>query len=214
MIRHTLLMSRAVLALSAATLLNGCIPALVVGGASGAAYVAHDRRTSDTILADERIEFQAGSRIRNELVEGIDIDVRSVNRMVLLTGQTASAAKRSQAAQVAASVEGVRRVYNELVVSNPMLESSVPADALLSTQVKARLVGNAVVNPLHVRVTAAHGTVYLMGLVTAAEAAEAVRVTAVTRDVKRVVRLFEIVAAPALPAAGSESGSAASPPAN
>ena len=200
MIRHPLLISRAVLALSAATLLNGCIPALVVGGASSAAYVAHDRRTSDTILADERIEFQAGSRVRNELVEGIDIDVRSVNRMVLLTGQTVSAAKRSQAAQVAGSVEGVRRVYNELVVSNPMLESSVPADAL--------------VNPLHVRVTASHGTVYLMGLVTAAEAAEAVRVTAVTRDVKRVVRLFEIVAAPALPAAGSESGSAASPPAN
>jgi osmotically-inducible protein OsmY len=169
---------------------------LFFGGVGGAAYVATDRRTSDTVVADQRIEFIASTRL-SEL--GTDLRVSNVafNRKVLLTGPVRTAALRERAVKAIASIEGVREVFDEMTLVDPLPESDLPAAALLSTEVKARMVGNGVFNPLHVRVNSDQGSVYLMGLVNKAEADEASRIASTTRNVKRVVRLFEIMAASA-----------------
>jgi osmotically-inducible protein OsmY len=178
--------------LAACTALSGCIPALFIGGASGVAYVANDRRTSDTVVADQRIELAASARLA-KLGDDIRISSVSFNRQVLLTGQARTAEIRTQAVQSIAGIEGVRQVFNEIVVFDPLRETGLPADALMSTQVKARMVGNGIFNPLHVRVNSDRGVVYLMGLVTRGEADSATRIASTTRDVTRVVRLFEII---------------------
>ena len=178
--------------IAASTLLSACVPALFIGGMGGVAYVANDRRTSDTVLADQRIELAAAGRL-GQLGNDIRISTVSFNRQVLLTGQARTPAARDQAARSVASIEGVRQVFNEVVVFDPLRESGLPDDALMSTQVKARMVGNGVFNPLQVRVNSDRGAVYLMGLVTRAEADSAGRIASTTRDVSRVVRLFEII---------------------
>lgn len=192
---------RLLAALVAGTTLGvtGCVPVLLFGGVGSAAYVATDRRTSDTVVADQRIEFIASTRLA-ELGQDLRVSNVSFNRKILLTGPVSTAALRERAVKAVASIEGVREVFDEMTVVSPLPESDLPAAALLSTEVKARMVGNGVFNPLHVRVNSDQGTVYLMGLVTKAESDEASRLASTTRNVKRVVRLFEIMASAPEPA--------------
>jgi len=178
-------------------MLGGCaaavFPALFVTGVGGAAYMVNDRRPPDTMLADQRIQKTASSRLEDELKNDVRVDAQSYNRNVLLLGEARSEDVKQRAGKIVAGVDGVREVYNELTVSDKLGFRSVAADASLSTQVKARLVGNNGTSPLNVHVTTQDGVVYLMGLVTHTEADEASRVAASTSGVKRVVRVFEYI---------------------
>jgi hypothetical protein len=77
-------------------LLQGCFP-MVAAGAGGAVLSALDRRTSGTQVEDEGIELRAGARLREKLGNRANINVTSYNRNVLLTGQVADEATRSEA---------------------------------------------------------------------------------------------------------------------
>jgi osmotically-inducible protein OsmY len=202
------------LALAAA--LGGCaaaiVPALFVTGMGSVAYIANDRRPSDTMLADQRIQRTASSRIEDELKTDIRADTISYNRKVLLLGEARSEDVKQRAAKILAGVDGVRDVYNELSVTDKLGFGAVADDASISTQVKARMVGASDANPLNVHVSTQEGVVYLMGLVTHREADDASRIAASTSGVKRVVRVFEYIPDDAvkprsLPAAGDSKGS-------
>jgi osmotically-inducible protein OsmY len=180
----------AVVAASAA--LAGCIPAIVAGGL-GIAAVANDRRTNDAIIADERIERTANYRMKNELKEDARVNVSAFNRIVLLSGEAKSEAIKAEAQRIASLVDGVRGVHNEIDVMDLRRPRDQFSDATTTTQVKARMVGNGVFNPIHVQASTDGGTVYLQGLLTKAEADEAARIASTTQGVRKVVRLFEIV---------------------
>ena len=96
-------------------LLQACVPVLV-GGAAAGAGAAHDRRTLGAIIDDENIELKAAAKI------GLDADLKklahvnmtSMNGMVLLTGEAATPEARDQILTHVRSVNGVRRITNEL----------------------------------------------------------------------------------------------------
>ena len=66
-------------------------------------------------------------------------------------------------------------------------------DALITSNVKARMVNNGVFSPTHVKVLTEASMVYLMGLVTQAEGDAAVEIARTTSGVSRVVKVFEYV---------------------
>lgn len=176
--------------------LAGCpavIPALMVGGIGTAAYVANDRRTSDTVLADERIERTINTRIKNELGTDARVNVNAFNRIVLLSGEVKDEKVKEQAEYVARMVDGTRGIHNELAIMGLRPPREQFSDGTVTTQVKARMVGNGVFNPLHVQASTDGGVVYLQGLVTQAEADAATKIAATTQGVRKVVRLFEIL---------------------
>jgi osmotically-inducible protein OsmY len=183
-------------ALLAATL-AGCVaavvPALFVTSVGGAAYVVNDRRAPDTMIADQRIQKTSTSRIQDELKTDVRVDAISYNRQLLLLGEARTDEIKERAGRIAAGVEGVRQVYNEISVTDKLGFRAVASDASLSTQVKARMVGDTATNPLNIHVTTQEGVVYLMGLVTHKEADAASRIAASTGGVKRVVRMFEYI---------------------
>ena len=180
-------------ALAVTALLAGCIPAIIAGGIGAAGFLANDRRANDTILADERIEKTLNFRLKRELPATARVNINSFNRIVLLSGEVADQAQKDQAAYAASAIDGVRGVHNELELIGPRSPREQFTDGTTTTQVKARMVGNGVVNPLHVQASTDGGVVYLQGLVTKAESDSAAQVAAGTAGVRKVVRLFEIL---------------------
>jgi osmotically-inducible protein OsmY len=178
------------LALALVPLLQGCVAA-AIGGAAAAGYaVGEERRTTATLADDEAIEL----RIRNQIAEkhpNAHISPVSYNRMVLMNGTAPNDAAKADMEKIVRGVQGVKGVYNELVVGPNRSFPQLAGDGVLTSKVKARMVDARRFNPLHVKVVSEDGTVYLMGIVRRQEADAATEVARTTSGVKRVVRLFE-----------------------
>lgn len=173
--------------------LQGCFP-LAAGGAVGAAAMIADRRTSGAFVEDEGIEWRTRSRLNERFGSGINVSVTSYNRNVLLTGQVPDEASRTAVGQIAAGVDNVQGVINEVEVAGLSSLTSRSNDALITSKVKARFVDDQRFAANHVKVVTESGTVFLMGIVTRTEADAATEVASTTGGVQRVVRAFEYVA--------------------
>ncbi|HVZ43925.1 MAG TPA: BON domain-containing protein [Ramlibacter sp.] len=200
------------LACAALASLAACAP-LVIGGAATAALMVTDRRTTGTVVEDERIELRGGSLMREAFGDRAHVNVTSYNRSVLLTGEVPDAAAKQRAEQLVARIQNVKGVVNETAVLGTTTLAQRSNDVLITGKVKASLVDAADLNANAFRVVTERGIVYLMGLVTQREAERATRITRNVGGVQRVVRIFEYIgedelrrseaAAPARPASGS-----------
>ena len=174
-----------------ATLLPGCFP-LAVTSMGAAAVMATDRRTTGIYIEDESIEWKAVARLRQDS-RGAHVNATSYNRRVLLTGEAPTADEKKRIEDVVKSIPNVREVINEISVGNVTSLTTRGNDALVTSNVKARMVNAARFSPTHVKVVTENGVVYLMGMVTATEAEAAVEVARNTQGAKSVVKVFEIV---------------------
>ncbi|MGD8908921.1 MAG: BON domain-containing protein [Chromatiales bacterium] len=176
--------------------LQGCA-ALVVGGAATTAVVAHDRRTTGTVVEDQAIELKTYDRLaQNEpLRQGSKINVTSYNKVVLLTGQANSEATRRKAEELAKQVEQVRRVVNEIEIGSTASFGEHSRDVALTTEIKLKLTNVDLPNfdPLRVKVVTERGSVFLMGLLTKKEAQAVTEVVRYISGVRRVVKVFEYI---------------------
>ena len=167
---------------------------MIVGGAVGGALVAVDRRTSGAQLDDQGIELRANNRLKDELGDArARVAVTSYNRRVLLTGEAASEAVKTQITQIVSGVSNVREVINELGVTNSPSFKERASDTLVTGRLKASLVDAKDLAASAFKVVTERGTVYLMGRVTQREADRATDLARNTPGVSRVVRSFEII---------------------
>ena len=179
------------LAAAALPLLQGCFP-LAVTGMGAAALMATDRRTTGTYIEDEGIEWKALARLRSDFPNA-HANATSFNRRVLLTGEAIDEATRRKIEEAVRAIDNVREVTNEMQVAGGSSLASRGNDALVTSNVKARMVNNGRFSPNHVKVVTEAGVVYLMGLVTQAEGDAAVEIARTTSGVNRVVKVFEYV---------------------
>lgn len=177
----------------AAPLLSGCF-GLAATGIGAAALMVDDRRTTGVYIEDENIEWKAVARLRSDFA-GAHVNATSYNRKVLLTGEVPDEATKKSLEAAVKAIPSVREVANEVVVGGNTSIASRGNDSIITSNVKARMVGNGKFSPNHVKVVTEAGTVFLMGLVTAAEGDAAVEVARSTSGVSRVVKAFEYVAA-------------------
>ena len=202
----------AVLALVAATLLGACAP-LVIGGAMvGSALVVSDRRTSGAQIEDEAIELKASSRFGERLNGRGHIVPTSYNRVVLLTGEVPTAADKTAAGQIAAGVDNVRTVVNELAVAGNSSLLSRSGDSIVTGRVKTGFFEAKDLMANSLKVVTEGGTVYLMGRVTEREAARATDIARGTRGVQKVVRVFDVLTEAELAGLPPAANSARVPP--
>lgn len=172
-----------------AGVLSGCVAA-VVGGAGTAVLVSEDRRTVGTVTEDQGIELKAGQRIGDRFKDA-HINVTSYSRMVLVTGEVADAAAKTEIEKIVRAIENVRGVYNEVTVGPVKALSARANDSFITSKVKARFVDQRLFNPVHVKVVTEASAVYLLGLVKRKEADDAVEIARTTSGVQKVVKLFE-----------------------
>ena len=82
---------------------------------------------------------------------------------VLLAGQARTQAVRAKVEKKAYAVKGVKRVYNEMVIGEPIGGWIQTHDAWLTTKVKSQLAVTANLRSSHVKVVTDNGIVYLIG---------------------------------------------------
>lgn len=176
-------------------LLSGCA-GLLIGGTAVGVSVAHDRRTTGTVVDDQTIELKLYDALNQQLPPGNRISATCYNGTVLLTGEAVSEAARQRAEMIARGVTPpVREVYNELVIGRPRPFSERSSDGLLTAKVKTALFQIKIndFDPTRVKVVTERGVVYLMGLVRPNEADAAANIASQVGGVRQVVTLFEYV---------------------
>ena len=184
--------ARAVVVAAALALLQGCFP-LAVTGMGAAALMASDRRTTGMYIEDEAIEWKAFARLREYNGRGAHVNPTSFNRRVLLTGEAPTEAMKKEVEDAVRKIENAGEVVNEVQVAGAASLASRGNDALITSNVKARMVNNGKFSPNHVKVLTEANVAYLMGIVTQAEGEAAVEIARTTQGVSRVVKVFEYV---------------------
>lgn len=190
-VRTATIRTTALLGLVTACLIgvSGCVGLAATGAVLGVASLT-DRRTLGAQTDDEAIELRGRSRIRAEQGAPEEVSITSYNRRVLLTGRVPDEEGKLRAEKIIGQLPNVRLIHNELVVGSLDTVSGAN-DTLITTRVKAALVGHKDVPAQVVKVVTENTVVYLLGLVTEREGNSAAAAAAGVSGVSKVVTLFE-----------------------
>ncbi|EOX4854822.1 division/outer membrane stress-associated lipid-binding lipoprotein [Haemophilus influenzae] len=178
--------------LGATIFLQGCVAA-VIGGGAVAAKVATDPRTTGTQIDDETLEFKVENTVEKDAqikAEG-RVNAVSYNGRVLLIGQVPNSDVKDTATALAKGVEGVNEVYNELTVSPKISFAQISKDSWLTTQVKSKMFVDGRVKATDVKVISENGEVFLLGNVTQSQANAAADIASKISGVKKVIKVFK-----------------------
>jgi len=180
--------------LSAVFLLQGCVAAAVVtiiGGASAAT----DERSLGTQMDDQKIEFEAYSKLSKHeaLNDNANLQVVSVNGSVLVIGQAPNTYLRDLAIKSINEVDLIVQLHNQIRISNTTSITTKSNDIWLTSKVKTALFGSDTLDATNIKVVTENGEVFLMGLVTETQANEAVNIARNVSGVNRVFKIFEYI---------------------
>lgn len=179
--------------LSSVLMFTGCAPVMVGGAAVGTTSVAIDRRSAGDITNDNVIETKAALHLTQTQFSSSHINSTSYEGNVLLTGEVGNSNDKAKASEIVYSVNGVKRVYNELAVQPNASLTSRMNDSVTAGKVRAALIDTKGVTLTSVKVVVERGTCYLLGAVTAEEAAKIAKVASTVKGVTKVVKLFKII---------------------
>lgn len=179
--------------LTLALSLQGCF--FVAGAAAGAAAIAvvYDHRTINKILLDADIANQISNRINKvpALSNDSHIAVTVFNHVALLTGETPRLEWKQQAEEIAKTVPGVARVYNQLTIQGPTSSLIQTSDAWITTKIKGEMLATEDLKSGTIKVVTENGVVYLMGIVKRDQADIAVDIARQVSGVQKVVKIFQ-----------------------
>lgn len=182
---------KSIVAFLMASVLTGCVTAVVTGAMAGLVY---DRRGVVTMEADARLFHLIHKAIvTNHRFSDSRVLVTSFNRVVLLVGQVSTPDLRSYAGKIAQETPGVHRVYNELTVGNPIPLTERSKDSWITSQVRSRMLAKKGLESGSIRIVTENGVVYLMGVVHDEQAALAVDVARRVIGVRKVVKIFQYI---------------------
>ncbi len=152
-------------------------------------------RTLGTIYNDQLIEIVAIDHSRRALamLQDANFNITSFNGIVLLTGQIPSEDNKSLVANKTELVSNVRKVHNELTVSEPISLAASSNDVLLTTRITTRMWAEKNFPVSRIKVIVENGVVYLMGMVTQTEADWSVNLTRRVSGIQRIVKVFEYI---------------------
>jgi osmotically-inducible protein OsmY len=174
-------------------MLQGCVPAVIVGGAAVGVMSAHDRRSTGVQTDDETTEWKAAQRLPEKYKAFSHINFTSYNRRVLITGEVPNEEAKAIVGDETRQLEGVREIFNELNIAPTSAFGNRSNDSYITSKLKARLVDSNQLSANHIKVVTENSVAYLMGIVTDREAKVAVAVARTTDGVRKVVNVMEVV---------------------
>lgn len=177
---------------ASALLLQGCVAALLGGGAV-ATKVGTDPRTMGTQVDDETLEF----KVENALEK--DAQIKSEGRVsavsysgrVLIIGQVPNSGVKETASDLARGVDGVGTIYNELTIGPKISIGQISRDSWITTQVKSKMLVDDRVKSTDVKVITENSVVYLLGSLTQSQAEAAADIASRISGVNKVVKVFK-----------------------
>jgi osmotically-inducible protein OsmY len=137
------------------------------------------------------------TKVKSELVgQGTsNINIEVYHGIVQLAGFVESDARRESADRIAASVKGVQRVSNKLVVQTSLRTAGRTLDdGVVAGKVKAKIADNENTSALRINVEARQGVVLLSGFVSSDEERdEALKLAASIEGVIDVINGMDVV---------------------
>ena len=166
--------------------LQGCITTAVVTTAAVAGKVATDPRSTGTQVDDEILEEKVAQNLNNDaqLKTETRINVVVYNGKVLLIGQAPNYTAAETAKNIAAGVDGVKEVVNEIRTGEVIRASQVAIDSWITTTI------NGEVKTTEVKVITENGEVFLIGKLSHTQADAATEVARNVRGVSKVVKVI------------------------
>lgn len=157
---------RAALSIVGLGLLAGCtIPGMVIGAGATAGIAAAEERGVETALDDLTIDVEIKRQfleLDENLLAAISTEVH--DGRVLLTGVVDEPEMRMSAARLSWSVDGVSEVINEIKVAGDASIAQASKDIFISTELRARLMGDGDVSAINYSIETVRGTIYLLGI--------------------------------------------------
>ncbi|WP_051919019.1 BON domain-containing protein [Basilea psittacipulmonis] len=188
------IMLSTLIALSAPTILSGCVPLLVGGAFATGTSIVTDRRTSSAQLADKEIYLRANNRLSSEEIGDLAYVAKiSYNQSLYLVGQVPSQAIHDRVIEIAKEIPNVRQVVDRLTIEPSISFSTKTSDKWLSSKVQSALLTASGVPYRTINILTVDGVVYLFGIVTQEEGNLAAQTAARVSGVKQVVQAFEYI---------------------
>lgn len=142
-----------------------CGPALVGTAAIGTFKGTTDQRTLGTIVDDSIISSRVKTRLlEDEFINGMKIDVDTVQQVVILTGVLDTASEKRIAGDIARATPGVVRVKNQLTWGSKSVGETMD-DTIIGNRVKTRLIQAPGIRSMNIDVDVNKGVVTLTGVV-------------------------------------------------
>ncbi|MES2405328.1 MAG: BON domain-containing protein [Pseudomonadota bacterium] len=169
--------------------------ALVLCIAVSACSVFTPRRGFNRVLNDRNVQITAQRALDNdsELSGRAHIGTSVYNGVLLLIGEASTEEVKQRAEADVTGYQGVQRVVNLIDVMPLQSVGRSALDASLTARVKTSLlhIDMAGFDPGRVKISTAHGNVYLMGLVSHREADAVVNQARHVAGVNKVIQVFE-----------------------
>ena len=145
-------------------LLSGCVAVAAAGAVAGVS-AARQERTIGNALTDAAIKTTLETRLARQ-APGVFVRVSTtvVEGRVLLAGRVDKPETRLEATRVAWSVDGVKKVDNDIEVSDFSGWLDGPSDFLMRTQLATILLADRSIKDVNYTTDVVHGVVYLMGV--------------------------------------------------
>ena len=179
------------LILSVTFLLSGCAAGILGGPTSYS-----DRRTTESQITDEKLEWQ--TVIKTQDVEGeFRVNFVSYNQVILITGQSPNKEIIDKIFSIVSNMENVKKVENYMTVGPENTVRGIANDIAITSNVISRVFAEdgkdqTPLSILHLKVFTEEESVYLMGILNQQEADKAISISQTSRGVKKVVPLFKI----------------------
>jgi osmotically-inducible protein OsmY len=173
--------------------LSGCVPAVLVTGAAVGVMSAHDRRSTGVQADDEVAEWKGSNRLPARFADAAHANFTAYNRILLISGEARDEETRSAIGEMAAGIEGIKKVHNELLVAPSSTYSSRSNDAFITSKFKAHLLESNQLSANHIKPVTENSTIFLLGVVNEREAKVAVAIARTTDGVRKVVNLLELI---------------------
>ena len=177
--------------LSITILLPGC-----AAGILGVPTSYSDRRTTESQITDEKLEWQTVLKIQD--IEGeFRVNFVSYNQVVLITGQSPSQEIIDKIFNIVTNMKNVKKIKNYMTVGPENTVIGIANDIAITSNVISRVFAEddkdqTPLSILHMKVFTEEGAVYLMGILNQQEVDKAISIAKSSRGVKKVVPLFEI----------------------
>lgn len=173
--------------------LQGCI--FVVGAAAGAAGIAvvYDHRKVEQTLKDQNLANTANREIKSvsALRNDSHVEATAFNQILLLTGQTPTAALRQRAENQVKNISGIKRIYNQITIQGPTSSLTRASDAWITTKIRSEMLATEGLKSSSIKIETENGAVYLMGSVTREQADISVDIARQVTGVQKVMKIFQ-----------------------
>jgi osmotically-inducible protein OsmY len=182
-----------IIACFSTVVLTGCVPVVVVAGATAGSAIIYDNRSFKQMNIDSHLTSEAKIQLDSNttLKNNAHINVAVYNSVLLLTGEAPTPELRDEAYNLISAIPGIKHIYNEITVEPPISGKQKVKDSWITTKVKSAMLAKSGLRSSNIRVSTENGVVFLMGDVSHNQADLAADVARRISGVKQVVKVFE-----------------------